>query len=107
MSKKDEEKLKNIESMIESIFAENKRLKEELNELKTELDKALYSNNALITKNKKLKEALKFYAEEKNIVDWRDYIVFKDEIQCNYRQINENDYLENGTTAQKTLEELL
>jgi regulator of replication initiation timing len=67
MSKKDEEKLKNIESMIESIFAENKRLKEELNELKTELDKALYSNNALITKNKKLKEALKFYAEEKNI----------------------------------------
>jgi hypothetical protein len=75
----NEEKLKNIESMIESIFSENK----------------------------KLKEALKFYAEEKNIVNWRDYIVFKDEIQCNYRQINETEYLENGTTARKILEELI
>jgi len=75
----NEEKLKNIESMIESIFSENI----------------------------KLKEALKFYAEEKNIVNWRDYIVFKDEIQCNYRQINETECLENGTTARKILEELI
>ena len=61
----------------------------------------------IFSENKKLKEALKFYAEEKNIVDWRDYIVFKDEIKCNYRQINETEYLENGTIARKILEELI